>query len=106
MQNCDLDKTATLDPAALREVRDIGLAPLQVICEGAAPRAVSPPASGFITFANFVPRAGEEIELEDGSVVRVTRVLWRQARVGSGRTTALTPVVSAIPLGMPREPAS
>jgi hypothetical protein len=72
------------DPGARSQVTDeivgkarrLGFHVFNVICDEEGARAGDDTGVSFAAVAPFLPRVGEEIQLEDGKVCRVKRVIY------------------------------
>ena len=97
MKNFAPSATATLDPDVMAEAIGSGFIPLHVVC---SEDSESEDGSGDVdlwTFVSIVPRIGERLELEDGSVLEVKRVHWKHSRRGA--ITSLLPYLIAVRIG-------
>jgi hypothetical protein len=97
MFSYDPDRVPNIDPAVLRQGLDMGLHPVQIICEekeNAKPGDQT--GVSFIAFVPFVPRIGEDVKLEDGKVCRVRAVYYRVVTNPDSRMITLVPNVVAI----------
>lgn len=91
--NYDPDGTPEYDEEAAAQARELGLFMVCIICDDRGPDRV--PVS-FVVFVSAIPRTGERIWLEDGSVCEVKRVYHRVVSMPEIGMISLTPNVYAI----------
>lgn len=84
------------DEAALAEGVRQGLHPVQVICDEPGAKVGEPEGRSFLALSAFVPRVGEMVQLEDGSLGRVTGVFYQAVKTPGARVVRLVPTVYAV----------
>lgn len=92
--NYEPDGVPHIDPVLVERASAKGLHPVHVICyePGAGPD--DPGGVTFIAFTPFAPRGGDKIQLEDGSICAVDRVLYGMARQTDGMVLLVANVLA------------
>jgi hypothetical protein len=73
----DPDKTPDVDPESSRIARQLGMFPINVICDEPDAQPGDHTGVGFMAFVDVVPRIGERITLQDGNKFTVTNIYHR-----------------------------
>jgi hypothetical protein len=95
----DPSKSPDWDPKAMQLARQIGMIPFDVTCNEPDAKPDDHTGVQFNVFAYAVPRIGELITLQDGTVARVTDVIHKVAKPPDGPFTALMAHVIACRIG-------
>jgi hypothetical protein len=91
---------ADVDWATQAEALNSGLSAVCVVCdEDPEVKGADKGSAWFIAFTPFLPRVGDRLELEDGTLCRVQRVGFRAApSQTSPKITCLAPTVFTVRL--------
>lgn len=92
----DPSEKPAMDSEAFERATSMGLNPISVICDEPGSKVGDVGGVSFVSFGHFIPRAGDRIELEDGTVCEVVRVHYRLSRTGGDSMTTLVPNVYAV----------
>ena len=103
MINYDPDSKPEIDPEAMAEAEQLGLRVIHVICDEAGAKVGDQSGVSFVTFGDFLPRAGDRMQLEDGTVCEVKRVYFKLSRPDGSRLSVLVPNVLATRISPDRE---
>ena len=101
MAEYDSGKPAAYTDEQFEAAMELGLRPIQIICNepGAQPGDLGAGVA-FFAFVHDIPRIGERVELEDGSLCEVTRVYHRVVKIGpTANFHSLAPNVVATKIG-------
>ena len=97
MLNYDPNEKPIVPPEILALAKREGLHPINVICEEPGAKVGDHTGVSFIGFVEFVPRIGDEIQLDDGGYCRVKRVVFKIT--GDSELRMLVPNVAAVRVG-------
>lgn len=96
MVNYDADGVPNLDAQAAAEAKSFGLQTILVVCDEPGAKVGDTGAVSFYSFSESLPRAGERITLEDGTLCQVRTIYWKLSRPPGSRFTMLVPNVFAV----------
>jgi hypothetical protein len=99
MLSYDPNKVPELDIAACAEAQEIGLHPINIICDEPNAKEGDNTGVSFIAFVNDIPRIGERIKLEDNKTCEVKRVYYKLAHIPLRKVVVLVPNIYAIRIG-------
>jgi hypothetical protein len=99
MWTYDPDEIPELDPETLGQAKGLGLHPIHVICDEPNSQVGDHTGVSFVAFSEFLPRVGDSIDLEDGTVCEVRRVYHKLARNPETNYIMLVPNVFAVRIG-------
>jgi hypothetical protein len=88
MINYDPHARIPLDPTLRADALRQGLHAIHVVCNEPDVKVSDQTGVSFLAFVPFVPRVGENIQLEDGNLCRVEAV-WYKAVTDEGWTTLM-----------------
>lgn len=77
MLNYDPDGIPDVDSDAIQRAQEYGMRPIHVTCDEPNAKVGDLGCVSFLAFVHFVPRTGETITLEDGTVCRVHNVHFK-----------------------------
>ena len=90
----DPDKTPKLSQEMIEEAEKSRLHIVHVICDEPGATVGDIAGVSFAALVPFIPRVGESITLQDGSVCKVDEILWSVVTIRG--LPALVPNVSAV----------
>src|SRR4051812_31451166 len=94
----DPDKHPELSNDAVKDAESLNMQIVNVICDEPGAKVGDNTGVAFLSITPFVPRIGERIKLEDGTMCEVKMVFHRVSRLPDTKTTALVPTVLAVRL--------
>ncbi len=96
MLSYDPEDSPKFDEEACEQATDLGLWPIHILCDVPEEDADDYTKVIFTAYVAFIPRVGERIGLEDGTMCEVTRVYYKVKK--PGKYISLVPHLYAVPL--------
>src|SRR5262249_30078170 len=87
------------DPQATDEATRLGLTPINVVCDEVGRQPGDQGGVSFTAFVSFVPRIGDRIILQDGTMCEVRRVYHKVAKAPGSTFFTMVANVAAIRVG-------
>ena len=97
MLSYDPDKIPEMDWEAYEEAQRLGLHAIHVICDPKDAQVGEHTGVSFLTFAEFLPRINDVIDLENGTKCVVQRVIFRVTRLSPKLTRLMANVYAVSP---------
>jgi hypothetical protein len=95
----DPDKFPEVTPEQFRVAGELNLHVVVIHCDEPDAEVGDPAGVSFVTLVPFLPRVGDRIYLEDGSVCEVRGAVFKLVSNGEIGASFLTPNVKAVRIG-------
>ncbi len=101
MLSYDPYRAPEFDTQTLMEAREMGLHPVNVICDEPNSQVGDNTGVSIVAFVSHIPRCGERITLQDSKTCEVKRVYYKVSRVPQSKIILLVPTVFAVHMNEP-----